>query len=77
MDNGELLKRLLRRGNKQRAKENASAKKEFARTERGLQELKPVRQVYEDRAKETITERNCAMLSTKYQEEQTQLEIKK
>ena len=33
--------------------------------------------MYEDRAKEAITERNFAMLSAKYQEEQVQLEAKK
>lgn len=33
--------------------------------------------MYEDREKEAITERNFAMLSAKYQEEQTQLESKK
>lgn len=33
--------------------------------------------MYEDRAKEAITERNFAMLSAKYQDEQTQLESKK
>lgn len=77
-DNGELLQRLLKSGDKQRAKENASAKKKLARTERRLQELDNLfAKMYEDRAKEAITDRNFAMLSTKYQEEQTQLENKK
>lgn len=77
-DDGELLQRLLKSGDKQRAKENANAKKEFARTERRLQELDNLfAKMYEDKAKEAITERNFAMLSAKYQEEQTQLESKK
>lgn len=33
--------------------------------------------MYEDRSRETITERNFTMLSAKYQEEQTQIENKK
>ena len=33
--------------------------------------------MYEDRAKEAINDRNFAMLSAKYQEEQSQLESKK
>ncbi len=77
-DDGELLQRLLKSGDKQRAKENANAKKELVRTERRLQELDNLfAKMYEDRAKEAITERNFAMLSAKYQEEQTQLESKK
>lgn len=77
-DDGELLQRLLKSGDKQRAKENASAKKELARTEKRLLELDNLfAKMYEDRAKEAITERNFAMLSAKYQEEQTQLESKK
>lgn len=74
----ELLQRLLKSGDKQREKENVSAKKELARTEKRFQELDNLFvKMYEDRAKEAITERNFAMLSAKYQEEQTQLESKK
>ena len=77
-DDGELLQRLLKSGDKQRANENASAKKELSRTEKRLQELDNLFvKMYEDRAKEAITDRNFAMLSAKYQEEQTQLENKK
>ncbi len=48
------------------------------KTEKRLQELDNLfAKMYEDRAKEAITERNFAMLSAKYQEEQTQLENKK
>ena len=77
-DDGELLQRLLKSGDKQREKENASAKKELARTEKRLQELDNLfAKMYEDRAREEITERNFAMLSAKYQEERSQLENKK
>ncbi len=77
-DDGELLRRLLKNGDKQRAKENASAKKELTRTEKRLQELDNLFvKMYEDRAREAITERNFTMLSAKYQEEQAQLEEKK
>ena len=77
-DDGELLQRLLKSGDKQRAKENASTKKELMRTEKRLQELDNLfAKMYEDRAKEAITDRNFAMLSAKYQEEQSQLESKK
>lgn len=77
-DDGELLQRLLKSGDKQRAKENTSAKKELARTDKRLQELDNLFvKMYEDRAREAITERNFAMLSAKYQEEQSQLDNKK
>lgn len=77
-DDGELLQRLLKSGDKQRAKESANSKKELARTEKRLQELDNLFvKMYEDRAREAITERNFTMLSTKYQEEQTHLESKK
>jgi len=77
-DDGELLRRLLKSSDKQRANENASAKKELSRTEKRLQELDNLFvKMYEDRAREAITERNFTMLSAKYQEEQAQLEEKK
>ncbi len=77
-DDNELLHRLLKSGNNQREKENSSAKKELLRTDKRLQELDNLfAKIYEDRVKETITERNFTMLSAKYQEEQSQLEIKK
>ncbi|MCM1061123.1 MAG: recombinase family protein [Eubacterium sp.] len=77
-DDGELLQRLLKSGDRQREKENASAKKELARTEKRIGELDNLfTKMYEDRVKEAITERNFSMLSAKYQEEQTQLENKK
>ena len=77
-DDGKLLQHLLKSGDKQREKETASAKKELTRIEKRLQELDNLFvKMYEDRAKEAITDRNFAMLSAKYQEEQTQLENKK
>ncbi len=67
----------MKSGDKQREKENTSAKKELLKIEKRLQELDNLfAKMYEDRAKEAITERNFAMLSAKYQEEQTQLENK-
>ncbi len=77
-DDGELLQRPLKSGDKQRAKETASIKKELTRTEKRLQEFDNLFvKMYEDRAKEAITEHNFTMFSAKYQEEQTQLESKK
>ena len=77
-DDSKLLQRLLKSGYKQREKENTSAKKELLKIEKRLQELDNLfAKMYEDRAKEAITERNFAMLSAKYQEEQTQLDNKK
>ncbi|MCM1062717.1 MAG: recombinase family protein, partial [Eubacterium sp.] len=74
----ELLKRLLKSGDTQREKENASAKKELLKTEKRLKELDNLfAKLYEDRVKEAITDRNFSMLSAKYQEEQSQLENKK
>ena len=56
-DDGELLQRLLKSGDKQRAKENASTKKELTRTEKRLQELDNLFvKMYEDRANETDIE---------------------
>ena len=77
-NDSKLLQRLLKSGDKQREKESKSAKKELLKIEKRLQELDNLfAKMYEDRAKEAITERNFAMLSAKYQEEQTQLENKK
>ncbi len=77
-DDNELLQRLLKSGDKQREKETASAKKELSRIETRLQELDNLFvKMYEDRAKESITERNFTMLLAKYQEDQLQLESKK
>ncbi|MCM1165853.1 MAG: hypothetical protein NC299_11105 [Lachnospiraceae bacterium] len=50
-NNSELLERLLKSGNKQRAKETASTKKELSRTEKRLQELDNLfAKMYEDSA---------------------------
>lgn len=77
-NDSELLQRLLKSGDKQRNAEISHTKKELAKAEKRLAELDNLFvKIYEDRAKEAITERNFAMLSAKYQEEQVQLEAKK
>ena len=71
----KLLARLLKSGDKQRASESLHAQKELARAEKRLKELDNLfAKLYEDRAKEAVSERNYAMLSGKYQTEQVQLE---
>ena len=55
-DDGELLQRLLKSGDKQQAKENANSKKELTRAEKRLLELDNLfAKMYEDRAEEAIT----------------------
>ncbi len=77
-DDTELLQRLLKSGDKERAKENVSAKKELARTEKRLQKLDNLFiKMYEDKAEGAITDCNLSMLSAKYQEEQSQFECKR
>ena len=76
-DDSDLMQRLLKSGDSQRARETASVKKELSKSEKRLRELDNLfARMYEDRAREAITERNFAMLSTKYQEEQVQVEEK-
>ena len=73
-----MLQRLLKSGDKQRASEKASTKKELTKTDKRLYEIDDLfTKMYEDRAKGKITERNFSMLSVKYQEEQIQLEEKR
>lgn len=75
MDEAELLDRLLKTGDKQRQAEIARAKKDLAKAEKRLSELDDLFvKLYEDRAKNTVSERNYAMLSGRYQDEQIQLE---
>ena len=77
-DDSELLQRLLKSGDKQRASEKASTKKELTKAEKRLHEIDDLfAKMYEDRARGKINERNFSMLSTKYQEEQIQLEEKR
>ena len=74
-DEDKLLEQLLKSGDRQRAAEAKHAAREFARAEKRLKELDNLfSKLYEDRAAEAITERNYAMLSTKYQTEQAELE---
>lgn len=71
----KLLERLQKGDNKQRNSEIAHAKKELARAEKRIKDLDNLfMKIYEDRANETITERNFTMLSEKYQQEQIKLE---
>lgn len=77
-DDSELLQRLLKSGDKQRASEKTSTKKELTKTEKRLHEIDDLfAKMYEDRARGKITERNFSMLSAKYQEEQIWLEEKR
>ena len=74
-DEGRLLDRLLKSGDKQRVAEISRAKKDMAKAEKRLRELDTVfAKLYEDRACDRVTERNYAMLSGKYQDEQVKLE---
>lgn len=77
-DDSALMQRLLKSEDEQRTSEKASAKKELSKTKKRLHEIDDLfAKMYEDRAKGKITERNFSMLSTKYQEEQIQLEEKR
>ena len=75
MNEDKLLDRLLKSGDRQRQAEIAKARKELAKAEKRLSELDDLfAKLYEDRAKNTVSERNYAMLSGRYQDEQIQLE---
>ena len=75
MDEEKLFDRLLKTGDCQRQAEIARAKKDLAKAEKRLSELDDLFvKLYEDRAKNTVSERNYAMLSGRYQDEQIQLE---
>ena len=75
MNEDKLLDRLLKTGDRQRQAEIARARKELAKAEKRLSELDDLfAKLYEDRAKNTVSERNYAMLSGRYQDEQIQLE---
>ena len=74
-DEDKLLARLLRSGDEHRQNEIEWAKKDLARAKKRLKDLDNLfAKLYEDRAKNAVTERNYAMLSGKYQDEQMQLE---
>ncbi len=75
MDEEKLLDRLLKSGDRQRQAEITRARKDLAKAEKRLGELDDLfAKLYEDRAKNTVSERNYAMLSGRYQDEQIQLE---
>ena len=76
-DEDKLLARLLKSEDKQHKAEVDRAKKELAQAEKRLTELDNLyMKLYEDRAKKAITERNFTMLSSRYQDEQLELETK-
>ena len=75
MDEEKLFERLLKSGDRQRQAEITRAKKDLAKAEKRLDELDDLfAKLYEDRAKNTVSERNYTMLSGRYQDEQIQLE---
>ncbi|MBD5080328.1 MAG: DUF4368 domain-containing protein [Ruminococcaceae bacterium] len=74
-DENKLLARLKKSDDKQRDSEIAHSKKELVMAEKRLKDLDNLFvKMYEDRANGTVTERNFAMLSEKYQQEQIKLE---
>lgn len=76
-DENKLLDRILQSGDKQRNAEVEHAKKDLAKTEKRLKELDNLfAKLYEDRVNNTVSERNYAMLSSRYQDEQVQLEAR-
>lgn len=75
MNEDKLLDRLLKTGDRQRQAEIARARKGLTKSEKRLSELDDLfAKLYEDRAKNTVSERNYAMLSGRYQDGQIQLE---
>jgi len=76
-DKDGMLKRILRSGDEHRAAEISRAKKELSRAEKRLEELDDLfAKLYEDRAKKSVSERNYAMLSNRYQDEQLEIEAR-
>lgn len=76
-DEGKLLHRLLKTGDRERAAAKKKAASELKKEEKREREIDTLfMKMYEDRAAEKITERNFAMLSTKYQNEQAELSEK-
>lgn len=73
-DEGNLLYRLLKTGDRERAAAKKKAASELKKAEKRQREIDTLfMKMYEDRAAEKITERNFSMLSTKYQNEQAKL----
>ena len=73
-DEGNLLHRLLKTGDRERAAAKKKAASELKKAEKRQREIDTLfMKMYEDRAAEKITERNFSMLSTKYQNEQAEL----
>ena len=76
-DRDGMLKRILKSGDDHRAADISRAKKELVKAEKRLAELDDLfAKLYEDRAKNAVSERNYAMLSNRYQDEQIEIEAK-
>ena len=74
-DAEELLDSILKNGDVQRRTSAEKARKDLAKAEKRLSELDDLFvKLYEDRAKNAVSERNYTMLSGRYQDEQLQLE---
>lgn len=72
-----MLKRILKSGDDHRAANISRAKKELVRAEKRLAKLDDLfAKLYEDRAKNVVSERNYAMLSNRYQDDQIEIEAK-
>ena len=74
-DEEQVLRKIQRAGNAERIRAKKKAVSALKRAENRQKEVdKLFLKMYEDRASEKITERNFAMLSGKYQQEQIELE---
>ena len=73
-DEGKLLRRLLKTGDRERAAAKKKAAAEQKKAQKRQREVDALfAKMYEDRVAEKITERNFSMLSAKYQNEQAEL----
>lgn len=73
-DEGKLLRRLLKTGDRERAAARKQAAAELKKAQKRQKEVNALfAKMYEDRVAEKITERNFSMLSAKYQNEQAEL----
>lgn len=76
-DEQEIINRLLQSSNREQEAKNKKMRAEKKRAEKRLADLDTLlAKLYEDRVAEVITARNFSMLSSKYQQEQEQLEAK-
>lgn len=76
-DEQAIINRLLQSSNREQEAKNKKTRAEKKRAEKRLSDLDTLlAKLYEDRVAEVITARNFSMLSSKYQQEQEQLEAK-